>query len=112
MDQISKHFVGRILIASLFVISGLLSIYGFDNFSGMIKSKNVPLPILIAVIGIAMKLLGGLSVMFDVWPRYGVNVLIVFTILATIMFHNVFIDSSQINAMLKNMAIIGGLLVV
>jgi uncharacterized membrane protein YphA (DoxX/SURF4 family) len=108
--QLSAHIVGRTLLASLFIVTALKSIlFGFDGFVGMVKSKNIPFPVIVAILALATKLIGGLSVTFDWHSELGALMLIVFTTIATVLFHNAFADSSQLTNMLKNISIIGGL---
>lgn len=112
INQLHIERTGRILLASLFVLSALKSIlFNFSGFVDAVKSKNLPFPIFVAIIALSMKLFGGLSLMFDYYGVVGAYILILFTFLATVLFHNVFIDPSQFNNAMKNIAIIGGLLI-
>ena len=101
---------GRVLLASLFIVSAIKSIFwGFGDFSNAVASKNIPFPVFVAVLVLAVKIVGGISVATDYKSMYGAFSLLVFTILATIMFHNPFADPGQLTNMLKNIAIIGGI---
>ena len=66
MDLFS--LLGRTLIASLFIVSALMTIFtkgGFQNFSDMFKSKNLPLPNVLAALSLMLKIVGGLLIIFD-----------------------------------------------
>ena len=105
------RLIGRNLLASLFVVSALYSIfYDFNGFAKAVESKNLPFPIILAILALTIKILGGLSIAFNYYSNFGTLVLLIFMLLVTPIFHNAFIDPSQFNSMMKNIAIIGGLL--
>lgn len=101
--------LGRALLASVFIVPAIQSIMNFNQFAGSIQSKNIPLPQLVAAIVLALKLLGGLSIVFNKHDGNTVKALITFTILATVLYHNAFADPTQLHHMMKNISIIGGL---
>lgn len=107
-------YIGKLLLANLFIISGIYSlIYKFDDFSNAIASKGIPLAIFVAFIVILFKIITGLVIILcknEKYSKFAVLGLIIFTTIATILYHNPLIDKSQFNNMLKNIAIIGGLL--
>ena len=119
MESINRFgpLVGRVLLASIFVISGFGKITGFAGTSGYIASKGLPLPDLLTIGTIAVEVLGGAMVMVGWKARWGAAALIVFTALATILFHNFWdvppdqVQNQTINFM-KNISIMGGLLYV
>jgi putative oxidoreductase len=103
--------IGRILLSSLFIISALHTIfYGFDGFVKAIESKNLPFPVILAILVISIKLLGGLSIAFDRYADYGTIALLIFMLMVTPLYHNGISDPKQFNNMMKNIAIIGGFL--
>ena len=107
-------YIGKLLIASLFILAGLYSlINGFDDYTNAIASKGIPLAIFIAFGVLLFKIIAGLVILFsqnEQYTKLAVIGLIIFTVLVTILYHNPFQDKSQINNMLKNIAVIGGLL--
>jgi uncharacterized membrane protein YphA (DoxX/SURF4 family) len=103
--------VGRILLGSLFVLAALNSLFfGFDKFAGMIELKGIPFPALIALMVLIFKLMAGLLIIFDNYGNDVITLLILFVTMTIILYHNVFIDKDQFNNMTKNIAIIGGLM--
>jgi putative oxidoreductase len=108
--------VGRILLASLFVWSGIGKITGFAGNAGFIASKGLPMAELLTVAAIVGELGGGLAIIAGWKVRWSALALIAFTIVASIVFHAFWAVPpeqammQQINFM-KNTAIIGGLLV-
>ena len=117
MESINRFgpLVGRILLASIFVISGLGKITGFAGTSAYIASKGFPMPDLFTIGTIAVEVLGGMMVVAGWKARWGAAALFVFTALAAIIFHN-FWDSppdqaqNQMINFMKNISIMGGLL--
>ena len=104
-------FLGDLLLALLFVVSGLKGFMNLKGFSGLIASKSIPFPGLVAIAVLSLKVLGGFSIaMNDEYSLLYTKGLLVFMALATILYHNVFVDPSQLNHALKNIAVIGGLL--
>jgi uncharacterized membrane protein YphA (DoxX/SURF4 family) len=109
-------FVGKVLISSLFIVSALNTIiYGPNHFIEMIESKHIPMATLITILLLSLKLVCGFTIIFSNNKKY-VNIscycLIVFTFLATMLFHNAFLDRRELNVMLGNIAVIGGLLLI
>ena len=74
------------------------------------ESSGVPGWLLIPTI--IVLLIGGLSVLMGYKARYGALVLVGFLIPATLIFHNVFIEPAQEVAFMKNLGLMGGLLMV
>jgi len=109
--------VGRILIALIFVVSGFGKISGFEGTVGYIASKGLPLPEFAAMAAVVIELGGGLIVMFGWKARWAAIALALFTLVSMFIFHAYWsvpvdqVQNQQIHFM-KNLAIIGGLLVV
>lgn len=116
---VMKQYVPRVLLSLLFVVGG----FGFlMNFAASKKFVavglgNVGLPMSLAgialVIAIVLKLGGGLMLMFNYHRSRGAWMLIVFTAMATIMYHTNWsgdMGQAQMTNFLKNLAIIGGLM--
>ena len=105
-------FVGRILLALLFIPAGWSKIGGFDKTVAYIASKNVPLPDAAAAIAIVIEL--GLGVLLAVgfltrWAALGIAF---FTVVISFIFHPFWAEPSQAQAFFKNIAVVGGLLTV
>ena len=118
MNSVSKVYgpvLGRALIAPLFLLSGFHKIAGFSGVAATMAAKGMPFAELILVGAIAFELGGALMVLLGWHARWGALLLAVFTVAATIMFHNFWaVDAAQyrnqLNHFLKNLAILGGLL--
>lgn len=107
---------GRLLLAYLFVPAGIGKIAGFAGTAGYIASKGLPMPEVGAGIALAVELLGGLALVAGFGTRIAALVLAVFTLAATVFFHNYWAVPAEMQMMQqllfnKNIAVVGGLLV-
>ena len=104
--------VARTAIALIFLHSGLGKLSNFSGTQEQIASAGLPLAALVAVFTIAFQLLGGASLILGYKARIGVGLLLAFLVPATLVFHNPIADPTQMIQFLKNLAIIGGLLMI
>ena len=109
--------VGRILIGTLFLVSGVRSVMNFSGTAGYLAKLGFPAPELMAVATIVVEV--GIASLFVVgWrTRWMAWVLAAFVVIATFAAHRFWeFDAAQydnqMNHFLKNIAIIGGLLMV
>ena len=99
---------GRILLAAIFVSSGLSKLGAYAATAGYMQAMGVPGALLPVVI--ATELLGGLAIMFGWKTRIAAFVLAGFSLLTGFVFHNNFADQTQMIMFFKNVAIAGGFL--
>ena len=99
----------RICLSLIFLNAGIRHLLQFSGFVSTI-GQALPLAGLVAAVTVAFQLLGALSLILGYKIKLGSALLIVFLIPATLLFHNFIDDPSQINAFLKNVGLIGGLL--
>ncbi len=104
--------IARTAIALIFLHSGIGKLSNFGGTQEQIASAGLPLAALVAVFTIAFQLLGGASLILGYKARIGAGLLLAFLIPATLVFHNPIADPGQMIQFLKNLAIIGGLLLV
>ncbi len=107
--------VGRLLMAALFLPAGISKIAGFAGTVGYIASKGAPLPEAAAIIAIIVEVGGGLALILGFKARWAALALALFTLAATLMFHNYWTlpaDQQMVQQLMfmKNIAVIGGLL--
>ncbi|MGN6110424.1 MAG: DoxX family protein [Kofleriaceae bacterium] len=107
--------IGRILIGTIFVVSGLGKLTHLDQTAGFMASVGIPSPHGLAILAGLAELLGGLSLVFGLLSRLGALGLMLFLIPTTLLFHNFWRFSgpeqqTQLVNFLKNLAIFGGLL--
>ncbi|MEM9162020.1 MAG: DoxX family protein [Cyanobacteria bacterium P01_F01_bin.4] len=104
--------VARTCLALIFIQSGIGKIGGFAGVQQQIAGAGIPLAALVAFFTIGFQMAGGISLILGYKARIGSILLLVFLIPATLVFHNPIADPSQMIQFLKNLAIIGGLLMV
>ncbi|MEK7628741.1 MAG: DoxX family protein [Patescibacteria group bacterium] len=102
--------IARILLGGLFVFAGWGKIVGFTATAGYIASVGLPMPSVLTVLAIIIELGGGLMLIAGFMARLASWMLVVFTLIATALFHNNFADQMQLMMALKNLSITGGLL--
>jgi len=98
----------RILIASIFVLSGFTKIGGYAGTQGYMEAMGVPGALLPLVI--LAELGGGVLIVLGLWTRLAAFALAGFTLLAAVLFHRNFGDPMQMIMFLKNVAIAGAFL--
>lgn len=109
MDKYSP-LVGRILLALIFVLAGFGKLgAGYAGTQGYMESMGVPGMLLPLVI--ILEIGGGIALIIGWQTRIVSWLLAGFTLLAALIFHNNFGDQTQMIMFLKNLAIVGGLLV-
>lgn len=109
--------VGRILLGSIFVLSGFKKLMAFAGLVASITGKGLPLPEVLAVLTIAIELGAGLLLVIGWKARWAAFLIFLFTIPVTVVFHNFWAMEGAQAAMnqtqfLKNLSIMGGMLMV
>jgi putative oxidoreductase len=101
----------RICLALIFLKAGITHLIGFNGFATML-GQQLFLGGLLAAGTIFCQLAGSLSLLLGYKVKIGALLLIIFLIPATLMFHNFLADGEKLNDFLKNVGLIGGLLMV
>jgi putative oxidoreductase len=104
----ATSFLGRALIALIFILAGINKIQGYETTVGYMQQFGVPAIMLPGTI--ALEVLGGLAVLVGFYSRLAAIPLAIFTVAAAIIFHGNFADPVQMVLFLKNLAITGGFL--
>lgn len=109
--------VGRVLLAWLFLVSGVDKLGAFAGTAGYIASTGLPMPEVLAVATIALEIGGGLLLAIGFKARWAAAAFAAFTLVATLLFHNYWAAPEAQQFMqrlmfLKNLSIVGGLLMV
>lgn len=100
----------RICLCIIFINSGIGKILDFSGTAEMMAGQGLPIPEVLLVFTIAFQLLGGLSLLLGYKVKIGSILLILFLIPATLVFHNPIANPGELNSFLKNIGLIGGLL--
>jgi putative oxidoreductase len=114
----SLHALARALLAAIFLISSVRHILGFTIVSAMMARKGLPVPDVLLALTIVLEIGGGLMLVTNWNAKYAAWALGAFTLMAGSIFHgfwNVWGASppefnNELNHFLKNVAIVGGLL--
>ncbi|MGH7231226.1 MAG: DoxX family protein [Nitrospiraceae bacterium] len=105
--------VGRILLATIFLMSGVNKIMDPQGTQHYMAAMGMTTATFLFYLGaVVIEVGGGLSILLGYWARIGAAVLFLFMIPTTLIFHANFADQNQMIHFLKNMAMMGGLLYV
>ncbi|MHA1189378.1 MAG: DoxX family protein [Alphaproteobacteria bacterium] len=110
MEQIQplSALVGRILLASMFIMAGFQKIGVYGGTQQYMEAFGVPGSLLPLVI--LTEIGAGLLIAAGLFTRLAALALAGFAILAALTFHRDFADQVQMLFFVKNLAIAGGLL--
>ncbi len=102
--------IARILLSAIFIWSAINKISNPTGTQQYMTANGLPLVGLLYLATVVVELGGGLSVLLGYKARIGAIALALFLIPATLIFHTNFADQMQQSAFMKNLAIMGGLL--
>jgi putative oxidoreductase len=102
--------VGRVLIAAIFLLSGLSKLAAPSYTVGYITSVGLPVPWLGYAIAVAIEIGGSLALIVGYQARVTAALLAAFSIATALAFHNHLADQNQFIHFLKNLSMAGGLL--
>ena len=106
----STAALGRLLIAVIFLMSGLGKIAAPAMTQGYIASAGLPAPMLAYLIAVVIEVGGGVLLLLGSQTRLAALVMAVFSVATALSFHHDFADQNQMIHFLKNVAMAGGLL--
>jgi len=117
MLNLEKHsnrvaLIGRLFMASLFLVYGYKKITGFAGTEAYMAKFGVfaSAPVVFAAIAVIFELVGGLLILVGYKTRCVALALAIYVLVATLVAHTNFADANQMSHFFKNMAIIGGFL--
>lgn len=108
--------VGRILFGLYFAFAGFNHYKNRAMLEGYTASKGVPYPKAANAVAGALLLLGGLGILFDVFWRISMVLILIFLVPATFMIHDFWKDKdpqakqANMTHFLKNVGLIGATL--
>lgn len=102
--------IGRVLLATIFVFSGIGKVMAPAATIGYIAASGLPFATLAFAGAVVVELGGGLALAFGYRARIVAAVLALFSVVTALAFHNHFGDQNQLIHFLKNIAMAGGLL--
>jgi putative oxidoreductase len=104
--------VARTLLTLLFLQSGIGKLLDFEGTRQVMAGAGIPLASITLVFTIAFLIIGSLLVIFGFKARIGSILLLAFLIPATIVFHNPIANPGELNSFVRNLSLMGGLLMV
>ncbi|TCN29479.1 DoxX family protein [Sinorhizobium americanum] len=108
--QNSLAFVGRLLLAVIFVVSGVEKLADPSGTIAYISAANLPFPVPAYAGALVAELGGGILLILGYQTRLAAFLLAAFTLASALGFHMEFDDQNQLIHFMKNIAIAGGFL--
>jgi putative oxidoreductase len=108
--------LARLLMAALFLPSGISKLLGFSGFAASLASKGLPYPEAWAAAAVAIEVLGPIALILGFLPRWTALLLLAFVVMASGTTHRYweFTEATARRAQeinfYKNVGIIAGLL--
>ena len=102
----------RVLLALLFLVVGYEKITNFAGTAAIIASAGIPYPTIATVLAIIFEFGGATLLVLGFQARLAAWGLILFTAIATLLYHRDMSQPIQMLMALKNLSIIGGLLMI
>lgn len=107
----------RMLLAQLFIISGIGKIAAFSNIAAYMAGMGMPMANVLLVLTIALEVGGGILLVVGWQARWIAAAFFGFTFLSAVIFHAFWSADAasftgQLNNFMKNLSIMGGMLYV
>jgi len=102
--------IGRILMAAIFLVSGVGKALAPAATIGYIQSVGLPFATLGLVAAVAIEVGGGAMLALGIKTRLVAALLAAFSVVTALVFHNAVGDQNQLIHLMKNIAMAGGLL--
>ena len=104
--------IARTLLCLVFVNAVIGKFMGFAGTVTMMQGRGLPLAPLLLAAAMVLMAVGSLLVISGRRQRLGAILLLIFLVPTTLIFHHAIGDPAERIALFKNVAIIGGLLLV
>lgn len=102
--------VGRVLLAAIFLLSGISKISDPAGTIGYINMVGLPFPPLSYGAAVVTEILGSIALILGFQTRIVALILALFSVATALTFHNNLSDLNQFIHFFKNIAMAGGLL--
>jgi putative oxidoreductase len=108
--------LGRLLLSAIFILSGLNKLMHFSATAEGMSEMKIPLATVALVISLLIEIGGGLMVLTGIGARYAALIMFLWLIPVTLVYHHFWgipeaVKEMQMVNFLKNVAIMGGLLI-
>jgi putative oxidoreductase len=104
--------LGRILLSSIFIITGLGKLTTMAATQAMMAKLGLPVPMLAWLVTVVVEVGGGLALLFGIWTRQAAVVLGLWCIATALVAHTDFADRQMQTHFMKNLAMAGGFIYV
>jgi putative oxidoreductase len=116
MNAVPLYTTGRALMALLFLVAGIRKAMAYAGTVSFFTTLGLPMPEVVAPLVMAIEIGGGLALLIGLQTRAVAAMLALFTLGSALIGHKFWAaDAAQFNAQLnnflKNIAIVGGFLV-
>jgi putative oxidoreductase len=101
---------GRVLVALIFLLSGLNKLGAPAMTMQYIGAANLPFPLIAYIVAVTVEIGGGILLIVGFQTRLVAAALALFTVVTAVAFHGNFADQNQMIHFLKNISMAGGLL--
>jgi putative oxidoreductase len=114
-SQDAALLLARLLVAVLLLPGGINKLLNFSKFAASLATKGVPYSKLVAMLNVAVEIVGPIALIIGLWPLLTVLALIALTLVTTWttyrfgVFGAVFKQPQPV-VLMKNLAVIAGLL--
>lgn len=110
--QAVASLIGRILLSAIFIVSGYSKIMAAEGTQKHMAEAGLPMVTILYVLTVIIELGGGLLLLVGWQTRIVAGIVFLFMVPVTLTFHWDWDNPMQRIQLLKNLAIMGGLLVV
>ncbi|MBF5040667.1 MULTISPECIES: DoxX family protein [unclassified Methylophilus] len=104
--------LGRVLLSLVFIVSGVGKVLDPAGTLAYIESAHLPMPQLAYAVALVVELGLGLALLLGFRAQLAAAGIALFTFVTALVFHSNMADPLQVIMFLKNMTIVGGLLIV
>jgi len=104
------EILGRIFLSAIFLINGVGKIFNYEGTIQYMENFNVPGYLIIPAI--TVEILFSILLIIGYQTKFSALVLLLFTLALAIIFHTDFSNQMQLMSFLKNIAIVGGFLII
>jgi putative oxidoreductase len=106
------QFLSRLLISLIFLVSGFQKLLHFSQTQAAIVQHGLPMAKFCAAGAIFIEIVGGLALVLGMRAKTAALIVAIYLVPTTLVFHGRISDPAMLTQLLKNAAIIGGLLMV
>ena len=118
-DHTPLEAAGQLLLAFAFLATGVRNAFWkFGQHADRMAAYGLPHPRLVLTAGFMLQFFGAILLALDLWRALGAALLIVFTVLASAIFHRWWLSADpllshlHLSNLIVNCGVVGGLLLV